>query len=99
MFALVSENVTDSCVTAGLSSLPNSSRMRLSTCSTPIWVKVPRPSSAARVIRKELGAEPIPSMNTRERPRIDVIVSNNCCSLPMHPSVRNTTCRTVLPSA
>ena len=33
-------------------------------------------------------------MNTRERPRIDVMVSNNCCSLPMQPSVRNTTCRT-----
>ena len=45
--------------------------MRSSTCSTePIWVKVPRPSSAARVIRKVFGAEPMPTMNTRERPRI-----------------------------
>ena len=44
--------------------------MRSSTCSTePMWVKVPRPSSAARVIRKLFGAEPMPTMNTRERPR------------------------------
>ena len=73
--------------------------MRSSTCSTePMWVKVPRPSSAARVIRKVLGAEPMPTMNTRERPRMALIVSNSCCSLPIAPSVRNTTWRTVLAS-
>ncbi len=32
-------------------------------------MKLPRPISAARVIRKEFGAEPMPTMNTRERPR------------------------------
>ena len=37
----------------------------------------------------------MPTMNTRERPRIAVIVSNNCCSLPIAPSVRNTTWRTM----
>ena len=79
-------------VTAGFSSLAKSSRMRSSTCSTePICVKLPRPSSAARVIRNEFGAEPIPTMNTRERPRSDPMVSNSCCSLPIAPSVRNTT--------
>ena len=50
------ENVAVRLVTAGLSSLPNRVRMRSSTCSAePIWVKVPRPSSAARVIRKRVG--------------------------------------------
>ena len=33
-------------------------------------MKVPRPISAARVIRKEFGAEPMPTMNTRERPAL-----------------------------
>ena len=74
--------------------------MRSSTWSTePIWVKAPRPISAARVIRKVFGAEPMPTMKTRERPRIAAMVSNNCCSLPIAPSVRNTTWRTKLPSA
>ena len=86
-------------MTAGLSSLSNSARMRSSTCSAePIWVKVPRPISAARVIRKEFGAEPMPTMNTRERPRMSAIMSNNCCSLPIAPSVRNTTWRKVVDS-
>ena len=44
--------------------------MRSSTWSTePICVNVPRPISAARVMRKLLGAEPMPTMNMRERPR------------------------------
>jgi len=48
--------------------------------------------SAARVIRNVFGAEPMPTMNTRETTRrIAVMVSNSCCSLPMAPSVRNTT--------
>jgi len=34
------------------------------------------------------GAEPMPTMNTRERPRIAVSVSNSCCSLPIAPSVQ-----------
>ncbi len=73
--------------------------MRSSTCSVePIWVKVPRPISAARVIRKLFGAEPMPTMNTRERPRMPAIVSSSCCSLPIAPSVRNTTWRKVAAS-
>ncbi|MGY4457025.1 hypothetical protein ACVWYI_000985 [Bradyrhizobium sp. LB13.1] len=40
----------------------------------------------------------MPTMNTRERPRIAVIVSNNCCSLPIAPSVKNTIWRTMLVS-
>ena len=73
--------------------------MRSSTCSTdPMWVKVPRPISAARVIRNVLGAEPMPTMNTRERPRMAAMVSSSCCSLPISPSVRNTTWRRKLAS-
>src|SRR5215217_1558694 len=91
MSAWPCENVATRLVATGLSSFSNSARMRSSTASTePIWVKVPRPISAARVIRKEFGAEPMPTMNTRERPRWVAIVSSSCCSLPMAPSVRNT---------
>src|SRR5216684_3519818 len=58
MSAEAPENFAARPVTAGFSSLENSPRMRSSTCSTePIWVNVPRPSSAARVIRKVFGQE------------------------------------------
>src|SRR5262249_48303254 len=48
---------------------------------------------AARVMRKVFGAEPMPTMKTRERPRMAAMVSNSSCSLPISPSVRNTTWR------
>jgi hypothetical protein len=52
MSAAASENFAVTPVTAGFSSLENSPRIRSSTWSTePIWVKAPRPSSEARVIR------------------------------------------------
>src|SRR5215217_7161138 len=71
MSAWPCENVATRLVATGLSSFSNSARMRSSISSTePIWVKVPRPISAARVIRKVLGAEPMPTMNTRERPLV-----------------------------
>ena len=59
----------------------------LTSLNVAIWAKVPRPISAARVMKNVLGADPIPTVKTRERPRPDAMVSNNCCSLPMAPSV------------
>ena len=59
----------------------------------PMWVKVPRPNSAARRMNQLLGAEPIPTVNSRARPRRSRMRAKSARSLPTAPSVMNTTCR------
>ena len=54
----------------------------------PMWVKVPRPNSAAFRMKWLFGAEPIPMVKRRLAPSCVRIVSNNSSSLPTCPSVR-----------
>jgi hypothetical protein len=67
-------------VTAGFSSLANRPRIRSSTCSTTdVGERAAHRAQPPRHQVKLFGAVPMPTMNTRERPRSAVIVSNNCC--------------------
>lgn len=54
----------------------------------PIWVKVPRPNSAALRMKRLFGAEPIPIVNSRLCPRCILMATNSTSSLPTCPSVR-----------
>ena len=86
---------TSRSVTAGRVSRSSSSVIRAFTSSVaPIWMKLPRPTSAMRLISRLFGAEPMPIMNTRLRPRDRPIASSISASLLIDPSVMKISWRT-----